>query len=156
MIYFAEVRNIEDDETKSGRCKIRLYPHANGMDQSDEQNIKDEDLAWAFPLMPSTSASTGKVGTIPTGLQVGSRVAVMFCATDVEKRYPIILGSFHRAFPPVTNERQSDSNKDGMDSVNQQQAGVDLPSNARTVQDNIGRNPINPRITTQNVETDVV
>lgn len=156
MIYFAEVRNIEDDKTKSGRVKLRLYPHDKGMDHSDEQNIKDDHLPWAMPLMGATSASTGKVGTIPTGLQVGSRVAVMYAATDVLKQYPIIVGSFHRGNPPVTNENESDSNKDGFDSLDKQQMGVDLPSQAVASDDNIGRNPVNPRVTPRDVETQVV
>jgi hypothetical protein len=156
MFYFAEVRNIEDDETKSGRVKIRLYPHGGGMDQSDTQNIKDEQLPWAMPMMSATSPSTNKTGTIPTGLQVGSRVLVCYAATDVEKRYPIVVGSFHRAFPPVTNENESDSNKDGFNSVDKAQKGVDLPSMAMASDDNKGKNPINPRITPNNVETEVV
>lgn len=152
MIYFAEVRNIEDDPSQSGRVRLRMYPHAGGMDQSDTQNIKDEDLPWGFPLMESTSAGTNKVGKIPTGLRVGSRVAIMYSATDTEKQYPIILGSFARAFPPVGNKDQSDSNKDGFDSVDKAQKGVDLPAQAATSEDNIGKNPVNPRITPDNVE----
>lgn len=156
MFYFAEVRNIEDDKSTSGRVKVRVYPHSGGMDQSDEQNVKDEHLSWAMPMMPSTSPSTNKAGTIPTGLQVGSRVMVCYAATDVEKQYPMIIGSFHRAFPPVSNERENDSNKDGFDSLDESQRGVDLPSMAATTDDNIGRNPLNPRITPENVETEVV
>jgi len=155
MIYWAEIRNIEDDPSKSGRVKLRFYPQY-GLDYSDEQNIKDDDLPWAMPLMPITSASTNKAGVIPTGLQVGSRVAVMFAAEDTEKQYPIVLGSFFRAYPPIVNEQQSDSNKDGFDSVDQDQKGVDLPSNARSIEDNIGRNPLNPRITPNDIETESV
>ena len=154
MLYFFEVRNIEDDETKSGRVQLRAYP-SKDINHSDVTNIKDKDLAWGFPIMPSTSAGTGKVGIIPTGLEVGSRVACMFSATDTEKQYPIILGSFARAFPPVGSAKESDSNKDGFDSVDKKEAGVDLPSGAATVKDNVGKNPINPRITPENVETEV-
>ena len=145
MIYFFEVRNIEDDKTKSGRVQLRAYPNEN-LDHTDETNIKDEDLPWGFPIMPSTSAGTGKVGIIPTGLEVGSRVACMFSATDTEKQYPIIIGSFARAFPPVGSAKESDSNKDGFDSVDKKEAGVDLPSGAATVPENVGLNPVNPRV----------
>lgn len=154
MIYFFEVRNIEDDETKSGRVQLRAYP-SKDIDHTDDQKVKDENLPWGFPIMPSTSAGTGKVGTIPTGLEVGSRVACMFSASDTEKQYPIIIGSFARAFPPVGSAKESDSNKDGFDSVDKKEAGVDLPSGAATVTDNVGKNPINPRVTPDKVETDV-
>ena len=79
----------------------------------------------------------------------------MFSATDTEKQYPIIIGSFARAFPPVSSAKESDSNKDGFDSVDKNEAGVDLPSGAATVADNVGKNPINSRITPENVETEV-
>ena len=157
MIYFFEVRNVEDDETKSGRVRLRAYPHASGMDHTDEQKVKDENLPWGFPVMPSTSAGTGKVGTIPTGLEVGSRVACMFAESDTEKQYPIIIGSFGRAFPPIkgANPRKSDSNEDGFDSVDKKEAGVDLPSGAATVADNVGKNPRNPRISPEDMEKDI-
>ena len=89
--YAAEVRNIKDDPTKSGRVRIRIYGH-----HDDEQNIKDDDLPWALPLQPITSAATNRVGIIPTGLRVGSRVVVTFLENDTAEQYPIILGSFAR------------------------------------------------------------
>ena len=151
MFYFAEVRNIVDDKTKSGRAKLRIY----GI-HDDTENIKDEHLPWGMPIMPSNSASTNKVGTAPTGLQVGSRVLCCFAANDTEQQYPIIIGSFFRGFPPVANAKEDDSNKDGFDSVDKSQAGVDLPSHANPDPDgsksNLGKNPINPRITPDQTE----
>jgi hypothetical protein len=154
MIYFFEVRNIEDDKTKSGRVQLRAYCNEN-LDHTDTQKVKDEHLPWGFPVMPSTSAGTGKVGIIPTGLEVGSRVACMFSATDTEKQYPIIIGCFARAFPPVCSAKESDSNKDGFDSCDEKECGVDLPSGAATVPENVGKNPVNPRVTPGNSEENV-
>lgn len=148
MFYFAEVRNIEDDKSKSGRVQLRMY-----LKENDEKDIKNEHLAWGMPLMPSTSASTNRAGTVPTGLQVGSRVLVCFAADDQEQQYPIILGSFYRAYPPVTSENESDSEKDGNSDVNKSEAGVDLPRHALGDKD-VGKNPLNPRITPGNVEID--
>jgi hypothetical protein len=90
-IYFAEVRNIKDDPTKSGRVKVRIYNT-----QNDEQQVKDDDLPWALPLQPVTSAATAKVGATPFGLIVGSRVAITYAENDTAEEYPIILGSFAR------------------------------------------------------------
>ena len=95
MFYIGEVRNIEDDDTKSGRVRLRSYTN-----QYDETQIKDEDLPWALPLQPITSAATNNVGLIPTGLKVGSRVVITYLENDVSEQYPIILGSFARAIKP--------------------------------------------------------
>ena len=94
-LYVAEVRNVKDDPTKSGRVRIRLYGR-----HDDEQNIKDEDLPWAIPLQPITSAATNRIGVIPTGLRVGSRVIVSYLEDDESHQYPIILGSFARGAGP--------------------------------------------------------
>ena len=92
--YAAEVRNIMDP-LKSGRVQIRIYGF-----HDDEKSVKDADLPWALPLMPSTSASTGKVGIMPTGLVKGSRVVVTFLHNDTAQQYPIIFGSFARGGMP--------------------------------------------------------
>jgi hypothetical protein len=90
----AEVRNIKDP-MKAGRVQVRIYGK-----NDDEEEIKDEDLPWAVSVMPTTSASTGKVGHIPVGLLKGSRVLIGYASNDPEKQYPFILGSFHRAGSP--------------------------------------------------------
>lgn len=94
MFEIAEVRNIKDP-MKAGRVQVRIYGK-----NDDEQEIKDEDLPWAVSVMPSTSASTARIGTIPVGLLVGSRVLIAYASNDPEKQYPFILGSFHRAGAP--------------------------------------------------------
>lgn len=88
--YFAEVRDILDP-LGSGRVKIRKYGY-----QNDEQNMKDDNLPWALPLQPVTSAATEKVGSTPHGLLVGSRVVVSYAENDTAQQYPIIFGSFAR------------------------------------------------------------
>jgi hypothetical protein len=91
----AEVRNFRDDPTRSGRCRIRIYN-----EQNDEQNIKDEDLPWAVVLHPITSAATAKIGIVPSGLIVGSRVLITYLPNDTAEQYPIILGSLGRGDLP--------------------------------------------------------
>ena len=90
----AEVRNIKDP-MKAGRVQVRIYGK-----NDDEQDIKDDDLPWAVSVTPITSASTGKVGIVPVGLLVGSRVVIGYAANDPEKQYPFVMGSFHRAGAP--------------------------------------------------------
>ena len=100
--YMAEVRDIENDPSKSGRVKVRIYNN-----QNDERSIKDEDLPWAVPLQPVTSAAYNGIGVAPHGLLVGSRVVVGFMPDDPSEQYPIIFGSFSRAFKPTVKGIQS-------------------------------------------------
>jgi len=94
-MYFAEVRDIMDP-LYSGRVRVRKYMH-----EDDEQKVKDNDLPWALPLQPVTSAATGKVGTSPLGLVVGSRVVITYMENDTAEQHPIILGSFSRGALPL-------------------------------------------------------
>jgi hypothetical protein len=103
----AEVRNFEDDPTRSGRCKVRIYN-----DQNDTQHITDEQLPWASVLHPVTSAATAKVGIIPSGLIVGSRVLITYLDDDFSEQYPIILGSLGRGDLPTIEGIQITSDKD--------------------------------------------
>ena len=137
--YFAEVRDI-NDPTQSGRCKVRIYGQ-----EDNEQEVKDDQLPWAVSLMPSTSASTNRMGAIPTGMVQGSRVLVMFL--DEEEQYPIILGSFHRSLEPKHSQNESDSNKDDKNSAGED--GIDIPRAGRTKGDRKAqtKNP-NNKITT--------
>lgn len=89
--YIAEVRDIKDP-MKSGRCKLRIYGQ-----HDDEQTAGDDKAVWGVPLMDTTSASTARSGTIPTGMEVGSRVIVMYTSDDTSCQHPFIIGSFHRA-----------------------------------------------------------
>jgi len=99
MFYIAEVRNFEEDPTRSGRVKVRIYNEHN-----DEQSIKDEELPWAMVVQPVTSAATSRIGVSPSGLKVGSRVLVTYLPHDTAMQYPIVLGSLARGDMPEGHE----------------------------------------------------
>lgn len=90
-----EVRDFENDPTRSGRCRVRGYNMHN-----DEQEIKDDHLAWASVLHPITSPATYKVGISPSGLKIGSRVLCTYLPEDYGRQFPIILGSLARGDMP--------------------------------------------------------
>lgn len=119
-VFFAEVRDIENDPSRSGRVKVRIYN-----DQNDENAIPDEDLPWALPLQPTTSAALNGVGVAPHGLLVGSRVLVGFMPDDHAKQYPIIFGSFSRAYAPTVQGIQTNPDPDTGGETNQ--AAPDTP-----------------------------
>ena len=64
-----------------------------------------------MPLQPITSAATNRIGIIPTGMVVGSRV--LCCFLDEEKQNPIILGTYARS----GSSKSSDDNDHGLDKV---------------------------------------
>lgn len=97
MFKIAEVRNIEDDKTKSGMVKVRIYNENN-----DENSVPDDDLPWATVMHPITSAATAKIGISPAGLVVGSRVLITYLPDDTAQQYPIVLGSLGRGDLPKT------------------------------------------------------
>lgn len=82
--FIAEVRNVKDDPEQAGRAKIRI----KGL----QDNLSDDELRWARPMFPTTSASKGGVGGPMTGLEVGSQVVGFFL--DKDQQIPMMLGTF--------------------------------------------------------------
>jgi hypothetical protein len=86
--FYAEVVNINDPDML-GQCQIRI--------DGFHDEFSDEELPWAMPLLPITSASYqtpefGEVGTSPTGILVGS-FAYGFFADGSASKIPIIFGT---------------------------------------------------------------
>lgn len=81
---------IEDiqDPKEMGRVKVRCYGYHN----DDKVEVPTEELPWATPMLPVTSASMTEVGQSATGLLQGSWV-VGFFRDGPNAQDPIILGS---------------------------------------------------------------
>jgi len=84
--FIARVEDIMDPE-KLGRVKIRV------INEHDDPAITTDDLNWATPLIPITSASHQQIGRSPTGLLVGSTV-FGFYLDGHEKQLPVLWGSY--------------------------------------------------------------
>ena len=78
--YFIGVVEDRNDPNKMGRIKVRAY------------GISTEQLPWAIPIMPYTSASTSGVGLSPTGPVEGTWVFGFF-VDGKEFGQPMILGT---------------------------------------------------------------
>tara|TARA_Y100001963_G_C6793913_1_gene457532 strand:- start:34439 stop:35458 length:1020 start_codon:yes stop_codon:yes gene_type:complete len=85
--WFGVVEDVQDPEML-GRCRVRIW----GIHTDDKKEIPTEDLPWAHPMVPITSASISGVGTSPTGLATGSHV-VGFFRDGHDSQQPIIMGS---------------------------------------------------------------
>lgn len=85
-LYTGVVENRQDP-LKLGRCQVRvisLHTHDKGV-------IRTEDLPWAYPMQPITSAAMSGIGHAPVGPVEGTWVVVMF--RDDDEQYPVILGT---------------------------------------------------------------
>ena len=100
--FVAKVVDRKNDETKSGKIKIRVFGiHDN------ESDVPDDDLPWAYPLMPITSASYNHVGQAPTGVTEGATV-FGFWMDPNEKQIPIIFGTMYRSKLPTDEDKKGD------------------------------------------------
>lgn len=81
---------VEDrmDPEKAGRVRIRIY----GYHTDDKVLLPTEDLPWAIPIMPITSAATSGIGTAPLGLVTGSWVIGFFLDGE-DMQQPAIFGT---------------------------------------------------------------
>jgi hypothetical protein len=103
------------DNTQSGRVQVRIFGK-----HDDEQNVPDDKLPWAVPLLPlGTGASKEGVGATPVGLKKDS-IVVGFYA-DKDETMPILFGILHKA--------GTDSGDDGTDLDTTKN---DVPKGART------------------------
>lgn len=86
MFYYGCVEN-RNDPLKLGRCQVRIV----GLHTEDKTVLPTDELPWAYPMMPITSASISGIGFSPTGVVQGSWVLCIFL--DPDNQQPIMLGT---------------------------------------------------------------
>lgn len=89
FVWFLGIVADINDPKKLGRIKVRVF----NLDGPPETGIDNEDLQWAIPLMPVTSASFYQVGRSPTGIVPGSRV-IGFYIDGMIRRKPVVMGTY--------------------------------------------------------------
>lgn len=87
MIYTGCIENRKDP-LKLGRCQVRIV----GIHTHDKTILPTEELPWAVPIQPITSAAMSGIGTAPVGPVEGTWVVIMFNDID-DQQQPIILGT---------------------------------------------------------------
>ena len=70
FVWFQGVIEDRNDPLKIGRVKIRCY----GYHTENKQDLPTEDLPWATPITPVTSASVNGIGETPLGPVTGTWV----------------------------------------------------------------------------------
>ena len=74
FVWFQGVIEDRNDPLKIGRVKIRCY----GYHTENKQDLPTEDLPWATPITPVTSASVNGIGETPLGPVTGTWVVGFF------------------------------------------------------------------------------
>jgi hypothetical protein len=94
---------VEDrkDPEKLGRCRVRIF----GYHTADIAILPREELPWAIPMQPITSAGTSGVGSTPLGPVEGSWVFGWFLDNE-ENQQPVMMGTL-----AGKNEKNPNANK---------------------------------------------
>lgn len=85
---------VEDrnDPLKLGRCRVRIV----GLHTESKISLPTEDLPWAYPIMPVTSAGTSGIGSAPLGPVEGTWVLITFM--DLDEQMPMMIGTMLGAY----------------------------------------------------------
>ena len=85
---FIGVVEDRDDPEHLGRVRVRVF----GLHTEDKEKIPTDQLPWATPTMPYTSASISGIGMSPTGPVEGTWV-VGFFIDGREMQQPVVIGT---------------------------------------------------------------
>ena len=94
--WFLGVVEDRNDPQFLGRCRLRIA----GYHTQDKTILPTEDLPWAMPLMPITSASMSGVGQAPVGPVEGTWVFGFFIDGE-DAQIPIMMGTFPGNSVPI-------------------------------------------------------
>jgi predicted chitinase len=87
MKLFTGVVENRNDPLRLGRCQVRVV----GLHTHDKTALPTEDLPWAVPMQPVTSAAMNGIGWTPLGPVEGTWVVVVF--TNEDNQQPIMMGT---------------------------------------------------------------
>ena len=104
FIWWVGVVEDRQDPEKLGRCKVRIV----GYHTSDIKILPKENLPWALPMTPITSASTSGVGVAPLGPVEGTWVVGWFLDGE-EKQQPIMMGTL-TGYPEISSTSGTNPN----------------------------------------------
>jgi len=88
FVWWVGVVEDRNDPLLLGRCRIRCY----GWHSSDKNKVKTNDLPWAHPVQPISSAAISGVGQSPLGPVEGTWVVGFFRDGD-EAQHPVFIGT---------------------------------------------------------------
>jgi predicted chitinase len=87
MNFYTGIVENRIDPLNLGRCQVRIV----GLHTHDKTQLSTEDLPWAYPLQPVTSAAMNGIGYTPVGPVEGTSVIIVFADEDLQQ--PIMMGT---------------------------------------------------------------
>lgn len=151
QLYTGCVENRQDP-LKLGRCQVRIV----GLHTDDKTILSTDDLPWAYPMQPVTSAAISGIGQSPVGPVPGTWVIIMFRDDDLQQ--PVMMGTIGGIPQTKSGERAAE---DSSGSILPKDGGTLTDSSGNAVRDGSG-NPITTGTTsatnnrTSNTNTGVV
>ena len=107
--FFLGVVESREDPEQLGRVRVRCY----GIHPDDKSKVPTEDLPWAMPIMPYTSASLSGIGASPTGPVEGTWVFGFFLDGQGMQQ-PMILGTLIGAPDKLPNPNLGFNDPEGI------------------------------------------
>jgi hypothetical protein len=93
FVWFTGVVEERNDPMRLGRVKVRMFGiHTHKIEKGISEGIPTEDLPWAFPMQPITSAAMNGIGTTPLGPVEGTHV-VGFFRDGSNCQDPVVMGT---------------------------------------------------------------
>ena len=109
MVWFQGVVENRNDPLELGRVKIRCL----GYHTSDKSSLPTDDLPWATPVQPITSAAMNGIGTTPIGPVEGTWVVGFF--RDGERfQSPVYFGTLAGIPQTTANPEQGFNDPSGV------------------------------------------
>jgi predicted chitinase len=87
MKFYTGCVEDRDDPLRLGRCRVRIV----GLHSENKTLIPTDDLPWAYPMTPVTSAAMNGIGWTPVGPVLGTWVVIIF--TDADEQQPLMIGT---------------------------------------------------------------
>jgi predicted chitinase len=87
MKFYTGIVENRIDPFNLGRCQVRVV----GLHTHDKSQLPTDDLPWAYPLQPVTSAAMNGIGHAPVGPVEGTSVIIIFADEDLQQ--PIMMGT---------------------------------------------------------------
>ena len=118
------------DPKKAGRCQVRIV----GFHTDDKTILPTEDLPWALPIQPITSAAISGIGSAPLGPVEGTWVVGWFLDGQ-DMQQPAFFGTIGG----ITDKNRTFSKQKGKELVANQNDGTLRDQKGDVIRDNNGK-----------------